>query len=162
MANCPSTYLIDNCAAATILANNDLRASWHDRLTQGLIAMCPVILLEMLYSAQNEQDRLEMQEDLDTLFVPIFSADLADDTALEFQEELTRLGWQRSAGAVDLLCAANAALFGLSTLSMDADFERISEATGMPNTRIHRADHPVQGQPRFWETTTPTPAAHAA
>ncbi|MFF5927200.1 PIN domain-containing protein [Streptomyces hydrogenans] len=154
MPTSPCTYLIDTCAASTILSEAELRADWHDRLTQGLVAMCPVILLEMLTSARNPSDRISLQEDLDTLFVPVFSADFADETALDFQEEITNHTWQRSPRAIDMLCAANAALFGLQTLSLDADFVRISEATGLSNTRIHCATDPL-AQPRFWESTTP-------
>ncbi|MEW1926388.1 PIN domain-containing protein [Streptomyces sp. NPDC088360] len=161
MSSSPCTYLIDTCAAVTMLREPELHHGWERRLTRGTVAMCPVILLEMLVSARSSVDRVALQEDLDTLFVPLFSADFADDTALAFQEAITEHSWQQSPRAVDLLCAANAALFGLQTLSLDTDFVRISDATGLPNTRIHCAEDPST-RPRFWESTTPPPAAAAA
>jgi predicted nucleic acid-binding protein len=54
----PALYLIDTSGLFRILQDK-LRQAWSDQLTAGVIAICPVVELEFLYSARSLADRLE-------------------------------------------------------------------------------------------------------
>jgi predicted nucleic acid-binding protein len=54
----PALYLIDTSGLFRILQDK-LRQAWSDQLTAGVIAICPIVELEFLYSARSLADRLE-------------------------------------------------------------------------------------------------------
>ena len=54
----PALYLIDTSGVFRILQDK-LRQAWSDHLAAGVIATCPVVELEFLYSARSLADRLE-------------------------------------------------------------------------------------------------------
>jgi predicted nucleic acid-binding protein len=56
-------YLADTSAVLRMLYNPDVLARWHDRLTAGVVSMCPITELELLYTARSKADR-ERQEQL--------------------------------------------------------------------------------------------------
>jgi predicted nucleic acid-binding protein len=126
-----AVYLIDTSALVRILKRPAL-GTWQKPLEEGIVARCPVTEIEFLYSARNTQDRAELIEDIEALFGWTPLDDRAVTRAWQVQEELTRTGKHRSAGAVDLLIAATAELQGLILLHYDRDFETIAEATGQP------------------------------
>jgi predicted nucleic acid-binding protein len=47
---------------------NELRKAWSDQLAAGVIATCPVVELEFLYSARSLADRLEKRQLMHDLF----------------------------------------------------------------------------------------------
>jgi predicted nucleic acid-binding protein len=124
-------YLIDTWALFRIF-KPDIRKAWSDHLAAGVIAICPVVELEFLYSAQSLADRLEKRRLLGDLFgwVPMY--DRAYDRAVEVQQALTETGAHRSAGAVDLLIAATAERERLIILADDRDFQTLAAITGQP------------------------------
>ena len=103
-----------------------------DQLTAGVIAICPVVALEFLYSARSLADRLEKQRLLRELFGWVPMSDRAYDRADEVQQRLTETGRHRSAGPVDLLIAATAERERLIILCDDRDFEVVAAVTGQP------------------------------
>lgn len=128
-------FLIDTSGLARIL-QKEHRAAWADFLSAGVIAVCPVVELEFLYSARSLADRLDKQRLLGQVFAWVPMADRAFERAAEIQEALTRRGEHRSAGAVDLLIAATAERHQLIILSEDRDFETVAAVTGLPVRRI--------------------------
>jgi predicted nucleic acid-binding protein len=52
----PRPYLIDTSGLFRILQDK-LRQAWSDQLTAGVIAICPIVELEFLYSARSLADR---------------------------------------------------------------------------------------------------------
>jgi hypothetical protein len=56
----PGIYLIDTSGMFRILQSG-LRKAWSDQLAAGVIAICPIVELEFLYSARSLADRLEKQ-----------------------------------------------------------------------------------------------------
>jgi len=56
------------------ILQDKLRQAWSDHLAAGVIATCPVVELEFLYSARSLADRLEKQRLLHELFgwVPMY------------------------------------------------------------------------------------------
>lgn len=127
----PVLYLIDTSAVFRILQDK-LRQLWSDHLAAGVIAVCPVVELEFLYSARSLADRLEKQRLLRELFGWVPMSDRAWERAAEVQQLLTEGGTHRSAGPVDLVIAATAERHRLTVLCDYHDFETVAAVTGQP------------------------------
>jgi predicted nucleic acid-binding protein len=128
----PAIYLIDTSALFRIIQQPKMREAWADQLAAGLIATCPVVELEFLYSARSLADRLEKQRLLRDLFGWVPLSDRACERAAEVQQSLTELGEHRSAGAIDLMIAATAEQERLTVLCDDHDYLTVSRVTGQP------------------------------
>lgn len=127
----PALYLIDTSGVFRILQDK-LRQAWSDHLAAGVIATCPVVELEFLYSARSLADRLEKRRLLHELFGWVPMSERAWERAEEVQQLLTEAAMHRSAGPVDLLIAATAERERLTLLSDDRDFTAIAQVTGQP------------------------------
>jgi predicted nucleic acid-binding protein len=127
----PALYLIDTSGLFRIL-QAELRKAWSDQLTAGVVATCPIVELEFLYSARSLADRLEKQRLLRDLFGWVAMHDGAYERAEHVQQLLTEAGSHRSAGAVDLLIAATAERQGLIVLCDDHDYLTIAAVTRQP------------------------------
>jgi hypothetical protein len=127
----PALYLIDTSGLFRILQSG-LRKAWSDHLAAGVIAICPIVELEFLFSAQSLADRLEKQQLLHDLLGWVPMPDRAYERAAEIQQLLTETGAHRSAGPVDLLIAATAERERLIVLCDDRDYQTIARVTGQP------------------------------
>jgi predicted nucleic acid-binding protein len=127
----PALYLIDTSGLFRIL-QGDLRKAWSDHLAAGVIAICPVVELEFMYSARSLADRLEKEQLLHGLFGWVAMHEGAYDRAAQVQELLTEPGKHRSAGPVDLLIAATAERERLIVLCDDRDYQTVATVTGQP------------------------------
>jgi predicted nucleic acid-binding protein len=127
----PALYLIDTSGMFRILQDK-LRQAWSDHLAAGVIAACPVVELEFLYSARSLADRLEKRRLVHELFGWVPMSERAWERAEEVQQLLTEAAMHRSAGPVDLLIAATAERERLTLLSDDRDFTAIARVTGQP------------------------------
>ena len=78
-------FLIDTSGLARIL-QKEHRAVWADFLSAGVIAVCPVVELEFLYSARSLADRLDKRRLLRQVFAWVPMADRAFERAEEVQE----------------------------------------------------------------------------
>ncbi len=128
-------FLIDTSGLFRIL-QREHRQTWTDFLTAGVIATCPVVELEFLFSARSLTDRLAKQQLLRQVFSWVPMADSAYEGAEQVQQQLTAQGAYRSAGAVDLLIAATAERSELTLLCQDRDYEAIAAVTGQPVRRV--------------------------
>jgi predicted nucleic acid-binding protein len=126
-----SLYLIDTSGIFRIL-QAEARKAWSEHLTAGVIAICPIVELEFLYSARSLRDRLEKRRMMRDLFGWVPMHERAYERASEVQESLTERGAHRSAAAVDLLIAATAEHERLIVLTDDRDFQTIAAVTGQP------------------------------
>jgi len=124
-------YLIDTSGLFRILQDKP-RQAWSDQLAAGIIATCPVVELEFLYSARSLADRLEKLRLLHALFGWVPMNERAWERAAEVQQLLTEAGQHRSAGPIDLLIAATAERERLVVLCDDHDFEIVAALTGQP------------------------------
>jgi predicted nucleic acid-binding protein len=124
-------YLIDTSGLFRIL-QSDLRKAWSDQLAAGVIATCPIVELEFLYSARSLADRLEKQRLLHDVFGWVPMPDGAYERAEQVQQLLTDSGAHRSAGPVDLLIAATAERERLTVLCDDHDYQTVAAVTGQP------------------------------
>jgi len=103
--------------------------SLHDR---GLLATCPVVDFEVLWSCRTPADfsRARTERRLGFEQLPVLPIDW--DTALDVQQQLWDSGLFRCVGMPDLLIAAVAARERVTVLHYDADFDRIAAVTGQP------------------------------
>lgn len=127
----PALYLVDTSGIFRILQSK-LRDAWSDHLAAGVIALCPVVELEFLYSARSLADRMDKLRLLREVFGWVPMAEQAWLRAAEVQQQLTESGQHRSAGAVDLLIAATAEHHRLAVLCDDHDFGTVATVTGQP------------------------------
>lgn len=125
----PAIYLIDTSGLFRILQEPH-RKAWADQLAAGVIATCPIVELEFLYSSRSLADRLEKRRLLHDLFGWVPMPERAYDRAEELQQLMTERGTHRSAGPVDLLIAATAEHGRLTILCDDKDFAAIARITG--------------------------------
>ncbi|WP_304454085.1 PIN domain nuclease [Nocardiopsis sp. YSL2] len=132
----PAHYLIDTSALVRIFARPEENRRWDQALVQGLVAVCPLTELEILYTARSAKDRERAVSLLNRLLFPIDPDDRDYRRAWEVQKELTSRGEHRSAGPVDLVVAACAELKGLTLVHNDKDFETIARVTGQNELRV--------------------------
>ena len=99
-------------------------------LIDGHVATCPIIDLEVLYSARSLVDYERIRTERRTLrSYPITETVTA--RALAVQHGLAQRGLHR-VPLPDLLIAAVAEINSLTVVHYDADFDRIAEFTGQP------------------------------
>ncbi|WDT92513.1 PIN domain nuclease [Streptomyces sp. SCSIO-PteL053] len=127
-------YLVDTSALARILLRQSTEA-WERRISAGLVALCDLTELELLYSARSTEDREKVRDRL-AQFTWCPMPDGIFRRARTVQEQLTTKGEHRSAGPVDLLVAAVAEQSGLVLLHHDRDFETIARTTGQPTRML--------------------------
>ena len=108
-----------------------VRAAIEQRIQRGLIGTCPIIDLEILYSARNgaEHDRYRAQRSAFDYF-PL--TDEIAQRAIEVQNLLAQSAQHRSVSIPDLIIAATAERFGLTVLHYDDDYCRVAAITGQP------------------------------
>jgi predicted nucleic acid-binding protein len=126
--------LLDNSAWARAL---DRRLSGADRerfdaaLVVGELWTCPPTLLEMRYSARDEQGFEKLAKRLDALAHAPLTAEAAAK-ALGAQAELAAAkGISHRVKPVDLLIAAVAATAGVGVLHYDRDYDTIAAHTSI-------------------------------
>ena len=127
----PALYLIDTSGLFRILQEK-LRQAWTDQLTAGVIAVCPVVELEFLYSARSLADRLAKRRLLREVFGWVPMGERVYERAEAVQQMLTETGKHRSARPVDLLIAATAERERLTVLCDDHDYKVVASVTGQP------------------------------
>jgi predicted nucleic acid-binding protein len=111
----------------------ELRGDVDAAVVDGKVATCDMVRLELLYSARNPQEFVEIREELDALpDCPIGREQW--ERALSVYEQLSARGGahQRSVKHPDLLIAAAAEAAGVTVLHYDEDYDRIAEITGQP------------------------------
>jgi predicted nucleic acid-binding protein len=125
-------FLIDTSAIVRLLRYPTLRERWQSQILAGVIGLCPLTELELLYTARSKADREEQLDLLAATFTWVAVPDRVYGRAAEVQQLLTHNGTHRSAGPVDLLLAATAELQSLTLVHYDHDFETIAKVTGQP------------------------------
>ncbi|HEY9439462.1 MAG TPA: PIN domain nuclease [Streptomyces sp.] len=126
-----ASYLIDTSALARVLLGQST-ADWSDKIAAGLVAICDITELEVLYSARSATDRDRLKQAFDIHYTWCPMPDGIYRRAHAVQEQMTAKGEHRSAGPIDLLVAAVAEAAGLTLLHYDRDFETIARTTGQP------------------------------
>ena len=112
-----------------------IRSAMNGYVERGVIGTCPIIDLEILFSARSgaEHEHFRIQREAFEYF-PL--TDEIARRAVEVQGKLALRGQHRSVSIPDLLVAATAERFSLTVLHYDRDYERIAEITGQPTEWI--------------------------
>ena len=110
----------------------NVRPRWEATLQAGLIASCPVVALELLAAARNEDEYTALAAALDAL-------PQAPVTASACRAALTAsrdLHGSRRLPAADYLIAAAAAERGFGVLHQDRHFDTLAEVLGFHSVRL--------------------------
>ena len=122
-------YLADTSALAR-LSHTAVSDRLGPLLVEGLVATCPIIDLEVLYSARSLTDYEGIRAERGALpSYPITEA--VGNRAIDIQHQLARRRHHRLS-LPDLLIAAVAGSNDLAVIHYDADYDRIAEITGQP------------------------------
>ena len=122
-------YLVDKSASAR-MAHTSVSARLGPLLLDGRVATCPIIDLELLYSARSHSDYEAILTEREAM--PSFPInEEVTQRAIDVQHQLAGLGHHRLA-ILDLLIAATAEVNDLAVVHYDADFDRIASVTGQP------------------------------
>jgi predicted nucleic acid-binding protein len=121
-------YLVGKSVWAR-LTKPAVKAAVASRVDRGLIGTCPIIDLEILYSARTgrEHDHFRAQR---AAFEYFPMTDEIAQRAVEVQGLLAQQAQHRSVSIPDLLVAATAERYGLTVLHYDGDYDRIATVTG--------------------------------
>jgi predicted nucleic acid-binding protein len=121
-------YLADTSVWAR-LRQPIVRAALTPHVDRGLVGTCPVIDLEILYSARTgaEHEHFRAQRAAYEYF-PL--TDEVAQRAVDVQGMLARTALHRSVSIADLLIAATAERNRLTVLHYDGDYDRIAVITG--------------------------------
>lgn len=128
----PAHYLVDTSALVRLLRDKGIRRQWERQVSAGIVAVCPLVELEMLYTARSPADRSAMLQEFGDTFCWVGVPDRVYERAAEVQAALTERGSHRGPGPMDLLIAATAELQGLVLLHHDRDFDQVAQVTGQP------------------------------
>ncbi len=122
-------YLADKSALAR-MNSPEVTRRLGPLLIDGHVATCPIIDLEVLYSARSFADYEQILDERRALpSYPI--TETVTDRAIEVQHGLARRG-QHRVPLPDLLIAAIAEVNDLTVIHYDSDFDRIAAHTGQP------------------------------
>ncbi|HEX9542160.1 MAG TPA: PIN domain nuclease [Streptosporangiaceae bacterium] len=123
-------YLADKSVWAR-LSQPAVRAVIAQNVDRGLIGTCPIIDLEILYSARNgpEHEHFRAQREAFEYF-PM--TDEIARRAIDVQGLLAQRSQHRSVSIPDLIVAATAERYSLIVLHYDGDYDRVAAVTGQP------------------------------
>ena len=137
-----ATYLLDTSAYWRIRRDDEIRKAWGQEIVQGAIALTEATRYEILHSARNGAERMEMAAFLDSLFPQaVFRAGLWE--WVDATQQLLAERGQRGAGVIDLMAAAVAVDRDLIVLSDDKDFATVARV--VPELKQQRIVTPSPG-----------------
>ena len=123
-------YLADKSVWARV-GQLAVRAALMPHVDRGLVGTCPIIDLEILYSARNASEHRHFRTQRAAFdYFPM--TDEIAQRAIEVQGLLAARAQHRAVSIPDLLVAATAERHSLTVLHYDGDYDRIAEITGQP------------------------------
>lgn len=102
---------------------------FEERILADEVATCPMVVMELLWTTQSQQDFEDLRRDLDALAKVTNDQD-SWDRAMVVWRELVIQGRHRRVKIPDLLVAASAEIAGFSVCHYDGDFDVIAAVTG--------------------------------
>jgi predicted nucleic acid-binding protein len=124
-------FLAD-ASALSRLGHPDVAAVLGRRIEAGLVGMCGMVALELLYATRTVEDYNRTRANLHAGFDWLATDDEEWARAIDVQHELAKRGQLRAAKLPDLLIAATAERHRVPVIHYDRDFELISSVTGQP------------------------------
>ena len=130
----PGVPLVADTSAWVRQRDPDVRERWKATLAVGLVAVCPVVALEILASARDEDGFRALDRALAALpQAPVTTSVCA--AALGAARELRG---SRRLPAADYLIAAAAAERGFGVLHLDGHFDTLASVLGFVSVRLDR------------------------
>ena len=127
-------YLADKSVWAR-LRQPAVLAAMNGLVERGLIGTCPIVDLEILFSARSGDEHAHFRRQREAFeYFPL--TDEIARRAVEVQGLLAQRSQHRCVSIPDLLVAATAERFGLTVLHYDRDYERVAQITGQPTEWI--------------------------
>ena len=127
-------WIIDKSAAAR--HSDPVVRTELDELA-GSLFICPVGLLEQLYSARSASDYRVLEEELRAAFEVVAAPPDVLERALRLQQDLAlHHGMWHRTPVPDLLIAETAIYHDLGVVHVDRDFERIAEVRDLTIRRL--------------------------
>ncbi len=123
-------YLPDTSVWAR-LSHGSVRAALAPYVDRGLVGTCPIIDLEILYSARTGAEHIHFRAQREAFEYFAMTDEIAQ-RAVEVQGLLAQRAQHRSVSIPDLLVAATAERYQLTVLHYDGDYDRIAALTGQP------------------------------
>ena len=121
-----------------------VRSVMEKYVERGLIGTCPIVDLEILFSARTCAEHVHFRGQREAFeYFPL--TDEIARRAVEVQGLLAQRAQHRSVSIPDLLVAATAERFSLTVLHYDRDYEQIAEITGQRTEWIVPAGSADQG-----------------
>jgi predicted nucleic acid-binding protein len=124
-------FLADKSALAR-MGHPRVREALEPLIITGDVARCAVVDLEILFSARNHREFVQVRDERDLAFPPVDTQQADFDRAVAVMERLAAKGHHRGVSLPDLLIAAVAERHGLTVLHYDADFDTVARVTGQP------------------------------
>jgi hypothetical protein len=128
-------YLIDKSALARA-GRPSVERKLTPLLERGLLAICGIVELEMLYSARNGGDHGQMRYELETGLTWLRTEDEDFRRATEIQGLLAAKANHRAVSIPDLLIASVAERHRVTILHYHAEFDLIAKHTAQPTRWI--------------------------
>lgn len=124
-------YLADKSALAR-LHHPQVAAVLAPLIEAGLVATCPMVEFEMLWSTRSPQEFDEVRADRSLGYEWLPTEDLDWRRSMDVMAELWSTGLARSVALPDLLIAATAERHRVTVLHYDADYDLIASITTQP------------------------------
>ncbi|GMR24301.1 MAG: type II toxin-antitoxin system toxin ribonuclease C21 [Acidobacteriota bacterium] len=121
-------YLIDKSALAR-MPHESVRQRLAPIIEAGEAATCAIIDLEVLYSARNHEEHVEIRSRRALAYERVPITEDVFERAIEVQAELARAGRHR-VPIPDLLIASASESASLTLLHYDGDFDTVASVTG--------------------------------
>lgn len=114
-----------------------VRQAVAEAVEANAVAIVVPVMLELLRSARNQAELLELSEEYEALHLIPLEPDLGK-RARAVQAVLAKRGYHRGPSPVDLLTAAAAESVNAELWHCDKHFELIAQFTGQPIRRLGR------------------------
>ncbi len=121
-------YLVDKSALAR-MPHQSVRQRLAPIIEAGEAATCAIIDLEVLYSARNHEEHVDIRRRRALAYERVPITEDVFERAIEVQAELARTGRHR-VPIPDLLIASASESASLTLLHYDSDFDTVASVTG--------------------------------
>lgn len=130
----PGVPLVADTSAWVRQRDPDVRERWKATLVAGLVAVCPVVALEILASARDEDGFRA----LDRALAALPQAPVTASVCAAAVGAARQLRGSRRLPAADYLIAAAAAERGFGVLHLDGHFDTLASVLGFVSVRLDR------------------------
>ena len=119
--------LIADTSAWTRSEREAVAARWQTALTSGQIATCPIVKMELLYSARDAAELAQKERSLSMLYDVPINKPVTDAAIVALRELAHRGPVHHRLPLSDVLIAAAAQEFEVGVLHYDRHFDRLAE-----------------------------------